>query len=1093
MAGTDVLSKVFKTVFGSRNERLLKAYRQVVDQIEALEPEYRRLSDDELAAVTDKLKERLAQGEDVDDVLPDAFAAVREASRRAQDHRHFGCQLVGGLVLFQSNIAEMRTGEGKTIVCHLPSYLKILQGYQVHVVTVNDYLVMRDAEFARPIFEMLGVTVGYIQSNVDSGGREGVRQAAYASDITYGTNSEFGFDYLRDNMKLRLSEQVQGRLDYAIIDEVDSILIDEARTPLIISGPAHDDVTRYKWAENIARFLGSLQTKANNETAKRIAIWGDNIPEQYTQHPKFDDAFKRFRVDPSMLSEEEAEALGHKQYFVVQRERKAVQITHDGVAVAQDEAKIGSFYVGANMDRPHLIENALRARVVYERDKEYVVQNGEVIIVDEFTGRLMIGRQWSDGLHQAVEAKEGVRVKEESQTLATITIQNFFKLYKNLAGMTGTAVTESEEFMKIYRLEVVEIPTNRPVNRVDHNDKIYGTVASKYNAIVEEVNEYHKKGRPNDPFILETILKALRTVRNLEPAAIEKVDQALEAFRRAEEGDTQVVQTMTDAYDMALGDLAHGRPILVGTTSVENSEKLSTLLTKRYGIEHEVLNAKQHAREADIVAKAGHMHDSQHGDKGRRGNVTIATNMAGRGTDIKLELNVVYEKCKVPDDTAANALYPVGITKCCIFCEEYDPKTNCAHCFKPKLDPRFPDLGRKVCKLNSPCGLHIVGTERHEARRIDNQLRGRCGRQGDPGSSRFFLSLEDDLLKLFMPDWMLKMMEKLGFSGDVSLEDKRVSKGVERAQKKVEERNFSSRKHLLEWDEPMDYQRKAFYSERQRILNGEGLQDLLWKMIDGSISGAVARYVDETYPARCISEWCRSTLELNINSDRLDDDDPEQLKDTIRRHAKNEARDSIQTSLGEYIDTDASASDWDVGGLLRWAERAFGASMTQNQLRLMDAGQIEDWLHEAAEAHYETVDLSGIEAYLVSDLGKTGLVDWARAKFSIDVKSADLAEATPDESERFLVERAREAYREREIVYPVEYIMQRAFGEGRADSAYAAELVTQWANHKYRLGWTIDDVQKHSPQEVANELIAINRAYLTDGKLDEEIDKALAD
>ncbi|MCH8963119.1 MAG: hypothetical protein IH820_17845 [Bacteroidetes bacterium] len=516
MAKQNLLGRMARKLFGSRNERLVKRLTAGLSVVDEFESTLSTHSDEELMAQTDKLRARIDGGEDVEDVVPEAFATLREASRRAQRHRHFRCQLVGGKVLYQGHVAEMRTGEGKTIVCHLPSYLKVLQGDKVHVVTVNDYLVMRDAEFAQPIFEMLGITVGYIQANVDSGGREGVRQAAYACDITYGTNSEFGFDYLRDNMKLRLSEQVQGRLDYAIIDEVDSILIDEARTPLIISGPAHDDVTRYKWAENIARFLAGLQQKANNETAKRIAIWGDKIPEQYTQHPKFDDGYKRFRVDPSMLSEEEAEALGHKQYFVVQRERKAVQITHDGVDAAQDEAKIGSFYVGANMDRPHLIENALRARVVYEKDKEYVVQNGEVIIVDEFTGRLMIGRQWSDGLHQAVEAKEGVRVKEESQTLATITIQNFFKLYKYLAGMTGTAVTESEEFMKIYRLEVVEIPTNRPVNRVDHNDKIYGTVASKYNAIVEEINEYHKKGRPNDPFILEGILKALRSVQHLE-------------------------------------------------------------------------------------------------------------------------------------------------------------------------------------------------------------------------------------------------------------------------------------------------------------------------------------------------------------------------------------------------------------------------------------------------------------------------------------------------------------------------------------------------------------------------------------------------
>ena len=1086
---------MFKKVFGSRNERLLKAYRGVADAVDALEPQYQALDDEALKGTSDRLKARLAGGTSPEEILPDAFAAVREASRRAQNHRHFPCQLVGGQVLYESNIAEMRTGEGKTIVCHLPSYLKVLQGYKIHVVTVNDYLVQRDADFAKPIFEMLGVSVGYIQANVDSGGVEGTRKAAYACDLTYGTNSEFGFDYLRDNMKLRLSDQAQGSLDYAIIDEVDSILIDEARTPLIISGPAHDDVTRYKWADNITRFLVGLQQQANSATAQRIAGWGDAIPEQFSGHPKFDDAFKRFKVDSAMLSEEEAEALAHKQYYIVQRERKAVQITHDGVDAAQEEAGIGSFYVGANMDRPHLIENALRARVVYEKDKEYVVQNGEVIIVDEFTGRLMHGRQWSDGLHQAVEAKEAVRVKEESQTLATITIQNFFKLYKFLTGMTGTAVTESEEFIKIYKLEVVEIPTNRPVNRVDHNDKIYSTVADKYNAIVEEINEYYKKGRPNDPFILEGLLQALSAVGALESAEQERIERALKDFRRAKEDDTQVVGTMLEAYDAAMGDLARGRPILVGTTSVENSEKLSALLTKRYGIEHEVLNAKQHAREADIVAKAGFTHTAQHGDKAKRGNVTIATNMAGRGTDIKLEPYVVYEHCKVSDEAAASALYPLGTTKCCIHCEEYDADTNCAHCYKPKLDPRFPALGRRVCTLNSPCGLHIVGTERHEARRIDNQLRGRSGRQGDPGSSRFFLSLEDDLLKLFMPDWMLKMMEKLGFSEGTSLEDKRVTKGIERAQKKVEERNFSSRKHLLEWDEPMDYQRKSFYAERQKILSGEGLQDLLWKMIEDSIGRAVGRFLDESYPARCIAEWCRSTLEFTIDSEKLDDDDPEQLQQTVRRHAKSEADDAIKTSLGEYIDTDAQASDWDLSGLLRWSERAFGAHLTQNQLRRMDPGQIEDWLQEAAEEYYETVDLSGIEAFLVRDVARNDLVDWARGKFGIDVKTADMAEVSAAEAETTLVEKAHQAYHEREVAYPVEYIMQRAFGDPGgpgSDNAYAAEVITGWANQKYNLNWTIEQVQAKSPRELADELLAINRQYLGNGKLDQEIDSALS-
>ncbi len=1091
----DTLSRVFKKVFGSRNDRLLRTYQRVADQIDALEPRYSALDDAALLAVTAELKQRCAEQCPLEEVLPQAFAALREASRRAKAHRHFSCQLIGGQVLFDSKIAEMRTGEGKTIVCHLPAYLKALQGFKVHIVTVNDYLVKRDAEFAAPIFERLGLTVGYIQANVDSGGSGGLRQQAYGCNLTYGTNSEFGFDYLRDNMKLQRQDQCQGNLDYVIIDEVDSILIDEARTPLIISGPAHDDITRYKWADHLARFLVQLQQDANNATQQRLAGWGDAIPQAVRQHPKFDDGIKRFRVDPSMLGEEEAEALAHKQYYIVQRDRKAVQITHDGVDAAQEEAGIGSFYVGANMERPHLIESALRARVVYEKDKEYVVQNGEVIIVDEFTGRLMHGRQWSDGLHQAVEAKEGVRIKEESQTLATITIQNYFKLYQQLAGMTGTAITESEEFMKIYRLEVVEIPTNRPVNRVDHEDKIYRSVTAKYTAIVEEINAYHRRGRPRDPFVLEPLLKALQGVPNLEDGADRDLAAALEAFNNAAEDDTEVVDIMLAAYDRAMSGVLHGRPILVGTTSVENSELLSTLLEKRYGIGHEVLNAKHHAREADIVAKAGHTHVPEQGDKSPRGNVTIATNMAGRGTDIKLDHLVVYQHCKVPNEDAANVLYPPGTTKCCIRCAEYDPATRCAHCYKPKLDPRFPELGRRLCTLNPPCGLHIVGTERHEARRIDNQLRGRAGRQGDPGSSRFFLSLEDDLLKMFMADWMLKWMEKLGFGDGASLEHKRLSKGIERAQKKVEERNFSSRKHLLEWDEPMDYQRKAFYGERQRILSGEGVQDLLWRMIEGSIERAVARFLDDGYPARCIAEWCRSALDLTIAAERLDVTDP-RLEETIRRTAKSEARDAISTSLGEYIDPDAPSSEWDAGGLLRWSQR-YGATLTQNHLRRMDPGQIEQWLQEAADAHYDKIDLSGVDAFLTGGLARDNLLDWSRAKFGIEFQADDVqrirSEQTPNaQVERILLDLARRAYREREIAYPVEYIMQRAFGEEVAESAYAARIIADWAHRKFGVDWSVEGVQSKSPDRLARELIELNAAYLTNGKLEGEIEQALS-
>ena len=1102
--------RVFHKIFGSRNERILKRYGVVADRISAFEDEHKALTPEQLLAKTAELRQRLADGESVPSVLPEAFAALREASDRAQAHRHFHCQLIGGQILFEGSVTEMRTGEGKTIVCHLAAYMKVLQNKKIHVVTVNDYLVKRDAEFAQPIFELLGATVGYIQAQLDPGGREGIRQEAYACDITYGTNSEFGFDYLRDNMKTRREDQMPGRLDYSIVDEVDSILIDEARTPLIISGPAHDDVSRYKWSDGLSRMLVRKQADLDRETARRLNEWGDAPPEELKLNPKFEDAVKRFRVDPAMLTEDEAESILHKQLFVVQQDRKQAHLTHDGIAVAQDEAGIGSFYVGTNMEVPHLLENALRAHVVYECDKEYVVQDRQIIIVDEFTGRLMHGRQWSDGLHQAVEAKENVPVKEETQTLATITIQNFLKLYDRIAGMTGTAMTEADEFMKIYGLEVVEIPTNRPVNRPDHNDKIYRTIEGKYDMIVEEIHEVHRRGRPRDPFLIADLLTKLKPIIQADSRAdpdarqkkLDAIAEAMNRFKDAENDDQKVVQFMLDTYDEVMDDLATGRPILVGTTSVENSEKLSTLLERRYGIEHEVLNAKQHAREADIVTKAGHRHAAPRGtDKRPLGNVTIATNMAGRGTDIKLEQGVVYLTCKVTDrvvelapETPAEslALYPVGTTKCCIRCEEYNASTNCGHCFKPKLDPRFPALGRQICSLNVPCGLHIVGTERHEARRIDNQLRGRSGRQGDPGSSRFFLSLEDDLLKLFMPDWMLKMMAKLGFTEGVSLEDKRITKGIERAQKKVEERNFSTRKHLLEWDEPMDYQRRAFYAERQRILEGEDLSGLIWRMIDEVIEGVARDYLAENYTARRISDWCRSTLDVPIEANLLMDDSAEYLTQRIRQKAKDEIRDKVRTSLIEYVDEEAPPAEWDVGGLLKWAQRLFTFSATQNQLRKMHPGQIEEMLVGAADAHYETVDLSAIEAFIDPTYGRRMLGDWIKTKFGIELPSTATEADAVDDVLDVMGEAVRDTYKQREIHYPIEAVINRAFAEAGTDNVYALQQIVQWANRKYNLAWTTNRFENRPIEAIVQALIEARESFLERGGLEKEVDRALS-
>jgi len=643
---TNTLTKAVTKVFGSRNERILKSLLPLVDRIDALEPESARLSDRALRAKTEEFRARLADGTTLDDLLPEAFAVVREASRRTLGLRHFDVQLIGGIVLHQGKIAEMVTGEGKTLVATLAAYLNALPALGVHVVTVNDYLARRDRDWMGPIFEALGMTVGAIQSDMNNA----QRKVEYACDITYGTNNEFGFDYLRDNMKFSFNDQVQKRQHFAIIDEVDSILIDEARTPLIISGPAERSTEKYYKANRIAK-----------------------------------------KLEPGT-------------HFEVKEKEHIVVLSEEGIEAAENLAGVDSFYTGENMDWPHHIEQALRAHQLYKRDVDYIVKAGDIIIVDEFTGRLMHGRRWSDGLHQAVEAKENLKIKDENQTLATITFQNFFRLYDKLSGMTGTAMTEAAEFDKIYSLDVVSIPTNRPLIRKSYNDVVYRTKKEKWSAIVEEIAAAHETGRP----------------------------------------------------------------ILVGTISIENSELLSEMLQRR-GIPHEVLNAKHHEREAQIVAKAG-----------QGGNVTIATNMAGRGTDIV--------------------------------------------------------LGAGVAERG---GLHIVGTERHEARRIDNQLRGRSGRQGDPGSSRFFLSLQDDLMRVFASDRVSAILGKLGMQEGQDIQSPMVNRAIERAQKKVEGHNFEIRKNLLEYDKVMDEHRKIVYEQRNRVLRGEGLREMIEEMISEVIEDSV--------------------------------------------------------------------------------------------------------------------------------------------------------------------------------------------------------------------------------------------------------------
>ena len=1038
-----LLGKLFlKAIGGTRNERIVRSRMKFVqEKVNPLEGQTAALSDEQLLARSLELKRLRQDGANRNSVMAEAFALVREASKRGRNHRQYDVQLVAGMILDQGWIAEEATGEGKTIACYPAIYMAWLDGMKVHVVTVNDYLVQRDAEFARPIFEMLGVSVGFITADMPAYGESGHRRKAYECDVTYGTNSEFGFDYLRDNMKNSAADQAQGRLDFAIVDEVDNILVDEARTPLIISGPAFGDTDRYRKADAVAREL-----VARNRGWDRANAQVDGLKRQLkalqgeTDKEGADRAAiekKMEQVDAQLAQAEERLAKEVKLYEV-EMDKKSAHFTHEGVQAAQDIAGVGSFYVGANMEWPHMMEQSLRAHLVFEKDKEYVVRGDEIVIVDEFTGRLMEGRQWSDGLHQAVEAKERVRVKEETQTLATITLQNFFKLYKKLAGMTGTAMTEAGEFMKIYKLDVASVLTNRPVNRVDHNDRIYSEVEAKYVAVVEEVNAVSKAGRP----------------------------------------------------------------VLVGTTSIEKSEKLSNMLIRTYGIEHQVLNARPEnaAREAEIVALAGTQHPLKAGSKQMVGTVTIATNMAGRGTDIKLGPGVVWDKCKVVSNEkldelgiAREALFPPGTTKCCIHCPQYDGRTNCAHCYKPKIDGDFPQRGREKCPLEVPCGVHIVGTERHEARRIDNQLRGRSGRQGDPGSSRFFLSLRDDLMSIFAGEWTLKVLGWLGLSGDQAIEDRRVSKGIERAQKKVEERNFETRKNLLEYDEVMDFQRRAFYGQRQNIIEGRGLEELVRDMVSATVVEAAGNYLSSGYVKRCIANWARTTLQIELREDQVKaelNDDLRDLQDNLRQRAVEEAQQSINTTIGEYIDPDMDEKEWDLRGLSSWAMSRFNVNLSVNQLRKMTPEEIEAELTKSAGEKIQAADLSGAGAYLAEDFGRASLSEWARNKFGIEVSPKEL-EGEEESVRTLLLEKVRQAYRRRQIEYPVEFALEMTLAQGGGDNVYALGGLAAWAKRKFELELNPDKLREMKLDEVRDLLTKESEAWQFGGRLQQALDSGL--
>jgi preprotein translocase subunit SecA len=1037
---------LIKLIGGTRNERMVRARMHVVqERINPLEDEVRALSDEGLLQRSIDLRRRRQAGESRDSLLPAAFALVREATRRALGLRLFDVQLVAGMILHEGRVAEEATGEGKTFACYPAVYMAVLEGMKVHVVTVNDFLVQRDAAFAKPVFALLGVTVGYITSDMPAYG-EGVevRRNAYACDVTYGMNNEFGFDYLRDNTKVTRGEQVQGELDFAIVDEVDSILIDEARTPLILSGPAYGQTDRYRKADAVARELIERHRpwdRANQrtESLKRQvkALRGEQSKLRGVQA---EQVAGRLRTAETDLAAAEDRLAAETKYYDIELDRKSVHTTHEGVTAAQDIADVGSFYVGSNMEWPHLLEQALRAHLVFERDKDYVVQDGSVIIVDEFTGRLLEGRQWSEGLHQAVEAKERVPIKEESQTLATITFQNYFRLYRKLAGMTGTAMTEAEEFMKIYKLDVVSVPTHRPVNRMDHNDLIFAEVDPKYEALVEEIIKVSKGGRP----------------------------------------------------------------VLVGTTSIEKSERISNMLDRRYGLEHQILNARPEnaAREAEIVAQAGQLRPLKSGSKQLVGTVTIATNMAGRGTDIKLGPGVVWDKCKVPPPeklaelgVAAEDLFPTGVTKCCIHCPQYDPVTNCAHCFKPKVDEAFPLRGRTDCRQSVPCGLHIVGTERHEARRIDNQLRGRSGRQGDPGSSRFFLSLRDELMSIFAGEWTLKMLGWLGLTGDTAIEHRRISKGIERAQKKVEERNFDIRKNLLEYDEVMDHQRRAYYGRRQEILEGLGLEDLVRGMIAQAIDEAVANYLGGGYAQRCIAEWAEQTLQTPTRQDQIKAstlDDLADLESDLRTAAKEEATSEISKTLGEYMDSDVESKEWDLRGLSRWAMSRFNVNLSQNQLRKMAPREVEEALAAAAAEKIDQFDLSPLVRFLQDGFAQASLAEWARNKFGIEVTGPELT-GEPAAAGALLAEKVEAAYRRREIEYPVEYALEMTVAKAGTGNVYALGNLVAWANHKYDADLTVEGLRDAKLEDIRAKLLGLSEAWADGDRVARAVRDALGE
>lgn len=968
------------SLFGSSNARFVKKMHAKVEAITNLEPQYQAMSDDELRAQTTKFRQRLAAGETLDDVLIEAFAVCREAGCRYLNMRHYDVQLIGGMVLHNGMIAEMVTGEGKTLVATLAAYLNALEGRGVHVVTVNDYLARRDMEWMAPLYMGLDLTVGTIQSDMDV--RD--RQLAYACDITYGTNNEFGFDYLRDNMRPaargddrypKRFQQSQGPLHYAIVDEVDNILIDEARTPLIISGPAHDNVAKYADADRIARQL-----------KKDI-------------------------------------------HFEVSEKDHTTNLTDDGVREAEHLAGVESFYTAGNMEWPHLIDNSLKAHHLYKKDVNYVVKEGRVVIVDEFTGRLMEGRQWSDGLHQAVEAKEHVKIKEETQTLATITLQNYFKLYDKISGMTGTAMTEAAEFWKIYELDVVAIPTNRPMKRLEHPDVIYRTEHEKFTAVADEIEQLHK-------WDVLQLAEGDEIWVHIERESEDRIEYVPRGGKQRESIDRAQVKDVQH----------HGRPVLVGTVSIEKSERIAKLLDLR-GIPHEVLNAKHHKREAEIVAQAG-----------RSGGVTIATNMAGRGTDIVLGGN--------PETMAWARLQDKYATRLDVPKEEWDNLVR-----EIEIEEKMKEDGSCVKGIG---GLHVIGTERHDARRIDLQLRGRCGRQGDPGSSRFFLSLEDDLMRIFAGPWVKSILDRLGMKEGERIESRMVTRRIEAAQKKVEERNFEIRKNLLEYDEVMDEQRKRVYRYRQQILDGVSCRDLVVEMIYEQVDHHIETFLDRNYGVDSFARWAGTRLSTTLDARDYRGMEFQSAeiyaKDQAERFAETQVLDAIEENLPEEEDP----NDWSWAALAKFADTRWNLNLRDRDLKKVGRESVSELLIERAREAIRRVDLSEGSGYLEPDFAIRSLASWVRLKFGAELAVDDLRDKEAPELKKIVGRLAEQAYDQKETEYPVMASLYR-FGSGTGHSHIDRESLVAWARERFAVELSMEDLKSKQREEIRSLLVNHSR------------------